>query len=95
MKPVAGSTRMKPVLDEAVRREYDRGIANCSVETAASITAPAKLILDLMPIIIENLELSMAWVCVDRLDLAAPAIAGGTFGARSKTRYNFPKNFVE
>ena len=75
MKPVAGSTGMKPVLHEAVRREYNRGVENCSVETAASITAPAKLILDLMPIIIENVEPSMVRVCVDRLDLAVAILS--------------------
>ena len=95
MKPVAGSARMKPVLHEAVRREYDGGVANCSVEVAASIAVPAELTLDLAPVIIEHVELSMAWVCVDCLDFAAPAIASGPFGARSETRYNLAKNLVE
>jgi hypothetical protein len=48
-----------------------------------------------MPIIVEDFELSMAWVCVDRLDFAAAAIAGGIFGARSEARYNLPTNLVE
>jgi hypothetical protein len=42
---------MKPVLREAVRREYDRGIVNCSVEAAPSVAAPTELILDLTPMI--------------------------------------------
>ena len=78
MKPVAGATWMKPILHEAVRREYDRGLANCSVETASSVVGPAELILDLMPITVERLDLSMAWVGVNRLDLAAEAVAGRT-----------------
>ena len=86
---------MKPVLHEAVRREYDGGAANCSVEVVASIAVPAELILDLMPVIVEHVELSMARVCVGCLDFAAPAIAGGTFGVRSETRYNLPKDLVE
>jgi hypothetical protein len=95
MKPVAGSTGMKPVLHEAVRREYDRGVAKSSVETAASIAAPAELTVNLMPMMVENLELSMAGLCVDRLDLTAVATAGGTFRARSEARYNLPENLVE
>ena len=86
---------MKPVLHEAMCREYDCGVANCSVETAASIAAPAELTLNLMPIMVEDLELSMAGVCVDRLDLAAAATAGGTFGARSEPWYNLAENLVE
>ena len=86
---------MKPVLHEAVGREYDCGVTNCLVETASAVAAPAELILNLMPIIVENLELSMVRVCVDCLDFAAAAIAGGTFGARSETRYNLAENLVE
>jgi hypothetical protein len=48
-----------------------------------------------MPIMVEDLELSMAGVCVDRLDLAAAATAGGTFGARSEPWYNLAENLVE
>src|SRR5438477_4124731 len=95
MKPVPGSAGMEPVLHETVRREYDCGVTNCFIKTASSTIAPAEPTLDLMPIIVEDLELSMAWVCVDRLDFAAPAIAGGMFGARSEAGYSLPVNLVE
>jgi hypothetical protein len=95
MKPVPGSTRMKPVLHETVRCEYDCGVASCYVKAAAGDATPAELTLDLMPIIVEHLELSMVWVYVDHLDFAAAAIAGGIFGTRSEARYSLPVNFVE
>jgi hypothetical protein len=95
MKPVPGSAGMEPVLHETVRREYDCGVASCYVQAAAAGATPAELTLDLMPIIVEDLELSMAWVCVDRLDFTAVAIAGGMFGARSEVRYDLAANLVE
>jgi hypothetical protein len=86
---------MEPVLHETVRCEYDCGVASRYVKAAAGAATPAELTLDLMAIIVEHLELSMVWVCVDRLDFAAAAIAGGMFGARSEARYSLPVNLVE
>ena len=78
MKPVAGPAWMKPVLHEAVRREYDSGVANCSIEIPPT---PTELILELMPVTVDHFELSTAWICVNRLNFAAVAVTGGAFGA--------------
>jgi len=95
MKPVARSTRMKPVLHEAMCREYDCGVANCSIETVASVAEPTELVLDLMSVTVDHFQLSTAWICVNRLNFTAVAVTGGTFGARSEPWYNLAENLVE
>jgi hypothetical protein len=95
MKPVAGSTWMKPVLHEAVRCEYDRGVANCPVKTVSSVAPRAELVLDLMTISVNYLDVSVTWVCVNRLDFAAEAVASRTLGARPESRDNLPQDLIE
>ena len=95
MKPIAGSTCTKPVLHEAVGCEYDRGVANCSVENAFSVIPPAELILDLMSMSVDYLDVSVTRVSVNRLDLTVEAVAGRTLGARSESRDNLPQDLVE
>ena len=95
MKPVASSTWTKPVLHEAVRREYDGGVATRSVKTAFSVASPAELILDLMTMSVDYLDVSVAWLCINRLDLTAEAVAGRTLGARSECRDNLPEDLIE
>ena len=78
-----------------MRREYDRGVANLSVETASLVVAPAELILNLMSMSVDYLDVSVTWVCVNRLDLTVEAVAGRTLGARSESRDNLPQDLVE
>jgi hypothetical protein len=83
---------MEPVLHDAVRREYDSGVANGSIEI---LPAPTELILELMPVTVDRFELSTAWICVNCLNFTAVAVTGGAFGASSKARYHVPENLVE